>query len=222
VTRVAGVDGCAAGWVAVVLVDGRFAEAQLRPRFAALVEDAATVIGVDIPLGCCTVPRAADVAARQLLGGRRASVFDPPPPDVLDAPDLATANRLARARHGRGVSAQAWSLRAKMLDVAPCWQAEPSRIVEVHPEVSFRALAGAPLAHAKRSWAGHRDRVALLAGAGIVLPDDLGAAGAAGLDDVLDAAVVAWSAARVASGTAVPVPDPPERDGAGRPVAIWW
>ena len=220
-TRVAGVDGCAVGWVAVVLVDGPFAEAHLAARFADLVGDTAGVIGVDIPLGSCGCPRAADVAARRLLGPRRASVFDPPPLDVLDAPDLATANRRARAQHGRGVSAQAWNLRAKMRDVEPHWHAEPSRIVEVHPELSFATLHGAPLRHPKRTWAGHAARVALLAGVGIALPADLGAPGAAGADDVLDAAIVAWSAARVAAGDARCVPDPPEHDDTGRVVAIW-
>jgi len=221
VTRVAGVDGCAGGWVAVTLVDGQFAGARLAARFADLLDDPATVIGVDIPLGSCASPRAADVAARQRLGPRRASVFDPPPPEVLDAPDLATANELARRRYGRGVSAQGWHLREKMRDAEPHWRAEPSRIFEVSPELSFATLHGAPLSHAKRTWAGAQARTALLARAGIVVPADLGAAGAAGVDDVLDAAAVAWTAARLATGAACCLPTPPDRDRAGRAVAIW-
>jgi predicted RNase H-like nuclease len=222
VTRVAGVDGCVAGWVAVILEDGAFAAARLAARFADLVDDPASVIGVDIPLGSSGFPRDADVAARELLGPRRSSVFDPPPPEVLDAADLATANRIARATYGRGVSAQAWTLRTKMRDVEPHWHAAPDRIAEVHPEVSFRELgAGQPMAHAKRTWAGVRERTALLAGAGIEVPDDLGRCGDAGADDVLDAAVVAWTATRRAAGTARSIPNPPEHDDAGRPVAIW-
>jgi predicted RNase H-like nuclease len=221
VTRVAGVDACPAGWVAVILVDGGFAEAHLAPSFAELVDDPATVIGVDIPLGSCGYPRAADVAARERLGPRRASVFDPPPPEVLEAPDLAAANRIARATYDRGVSAQAWNLRAKMLDVAPHWHAAPRRIFEVHPEVSFAQLGHAWMPHAKHTWAGARERTELLARAGICIPDDPGEAGAAGVDDVLDAAVVAWTATRVAAGTAASLPNPPEHDARGRPVAIW-
>lgn len=221
-TRVAGVDGCVAGWVAVILEDGAFAESRLAARFADLVDDAAKVIGVDMPLGSCGFPRTADVAARELLGARRSSVFDPPPPEVLDTADLATANQIARVTYGRGVSAQAWTLRTKMRDVEPHWHASPDRIVEVHPEVSFRELGdGRPMMHAKRTWAGFRERTALLARAGIELPDDLGASGDAGADDVLDAAVVAWTAARRAAGTAKSIPNPPDHDNAGRPVAIW-
>jgi predicted RNase H-like nuclease len=222
VTRVLGVDGCPQGWVAVALVDGSFAGARVATHFAELVEDPAAVIGVDIPLGSTGPGRAADGEARALLGPRRGSVFLPPPRDVLEAPDHATANAACRARYGRGVSAQAWNLAGKMLDVEPHWQERPDRVFEVSPELSFAQLGGAPRPHAKRTWAGARDRTALLATAGIELPDDLGAAGVAGTDDVLDAAAVAWSAARLAADVACSVPNPPERDAAGRPVAIWW
>jgi predicted RNase H-like nuclease len=47
------------------------------------------------------------------------------------------------------------------------------------------------------------------------------AAGKAGVDDVLDAAIAAWTARRVASGQARAVPDPPERFSDGLPCAIW-
>ena len=222
-TRVLGVDGCRAGWVAVALVDGVFADACLVSCFGDLVGDPAAVIGVDIPLGSVGASRAADREARRLLGPRGASVFAALPRDALDAPDHATANRLVRARHGVGVSAQAWNLAPKMRDVEPHWQADPARVVEVHPELSFRALAGdEPLPHSKHTWAGLRARLALLAGAGIVVPDDPGPAGAAGADDLVDAAAVAWSAARVAAGTAASVPADPECDAAGRRVAISW
>jgi len=222
VTRVLGVDGCRAGWVAVALVDGAFAEARLVAHFGELVEDPAAVIGVDIPLGSIGASRAADREARRLLGPRGASVFAALPREVLEAPDYATANRAVRERFGVGVSAQAWNLAPKMRDVEPHWHAAPARIVEVHPELSFRALAGAPLAHSKHSWAGLRMRLALLARAGIALPDDPGPAGTAGPDDVVDAAAVAWSAARLAAGTAERVPGDDERDAAGRLVAISW
>ncbi|HSO94723.1 MAG TPA: DUF429 domain-containing protein [Acidimicrobiia bacterium] len=221
-SRVLGVDGCRAGWIAVALERGRFAAARFAARFADLVDDEATVIGVDIPLGSNGPIRAADGAARRLLGRRGTSVFDPPPRDVLEAPDHGTANRWCRERHGRGVSAQAWNLAHKMLDVEPHWQRAPARIFEVHPELSFAAMAGSVVEDPKRTWAGHRTRARLLADVGIGVPDELGAAGGAAPDDVLDAAAVAWSAARIAAGTQRCVPDPAEHDAAGRPVAIWY
>jgi predicted RNase H-like nuclease len=42
----------------------------------------------------------------------------------------------------------------------------------------------------------------VLAAAGIVVPTDIGEAGRAGADDVLDAAAAAWSAGRIARGEA--------------------
>ena len=94
--------------------------------------------------------------------------------------------------------------------------------MEAHPELSFAALAGAPLASRKSTWAGAAERRSLLERAGIVLPGDLGRAGAqAAVDDVLDAAAVAWTARRVAAGSARSLPDPPERFSDGIPCAIW-
>jgi len=86
----------------------------------------------------------------------------------------------------------------------------------------FAELAGAPLDAAKKTWAGQQQRRRLLGREGVLPPDDLGAAGAfAAPDDVLDAAAVAWTARRIASGQARSLPCPPELDHLGRPMAIW-
>jgi hypothetical protein len=91
----------------------------------------------------------------------------------------------------------------------------------VHAEVSFAVMSGTRMASPKRAWSGVHERLAALAGAGIRLPAELGAAGrAAGIDDVLDAAAAAWTARRVAGGEAMSFPSPRERLD-GRPAAIW-
>jgi Protein of unknown function (DUF429) len=46
-------------------------------------------------------------------------------------------------------------------------------VIEVHPEVSFAALAGRPLRNSKRSWNDQMEQRRLLASAGIELPDEL-------------------------------------------------
>ena len=166
--------------------------------------------------------RAADREARRLLGRRGSSVFAAPPREVLDRAGSCDGepDRPGPVR-GR-VSAQAWNLVAKMRDVDRWWQVDPARVVEVHPELSFRELAGGEPLPSKRTWAGLRRRVALLAEAGIVVPDEVGDAGRAGADDVLDTAAVAWSAARCAAGRASHVPRDEERDPGGRSVRISW
>ena len=222
--RVAGVDACKQGWVAVLVTAGTVRDVVVGEAFAPLVDALGSldVIAVDIPIGMPTTPpRRADIEARKLVGRRAASIFSTPPRAVVEAATYPEALETSRRRYGRGVSVQSYRLRTKLLDVDRRVRAGAD-IHEVHPEVSFRAMAGSPLAFSKRSWNGQMQRRKLLAGAGLVIPDELSDAGAVAVDDVLDAAAVAWSAARIAAGTATPIPDPPDRDEHGRAVAIWY
>ncbi|MFB7501113.1 DUF429 domain-containing protein [Streptomyces sp. NPDC056161] len=221
---VVGVDACGRqGWVGIRLTDGGYAGSLVAARLADLLLRCpeATAVGVDIPLGLPESGwRAADRAAKAFLGARHSSVFMAPPRPVWEVPDHPAANSLCRDLTGNGLSRQAFALRAKVLDARECWTLDPERIHEVHPEVAFRAMAGTPLAHGKRSWGGQVLRRALLARQGMSLPDALGAADTVPADDVLDAAAAAWSAHRVATARSVRLPDPPERDAAGRPITI--
>ena len=199
-----GVDAARGGWIAVALRKGRFVDAVLERRFPALLErfPKAEVVGVDVPIGLPQVGsrRRADVDARAVVGARRASVFFTPPRVALEATTYTQARALAP-----GISAQGWALKTAILDVD---RVRDARVREVHPEVSFAALAGKPLSFAKRTWNGQRERLQLLAGAGIELPDRLDA-GLVRADDVLDAAVAAWSASRIARGEHVTFPSDP-------------
>ena len=135
------------------------------------------------------------------------------------APTIAPnthAEAIVRCGDGPRISAQAFALRMKILEVDP-YRGDP-RVCEVHPELSVAAIGGAPLP-SKRSWNGAAARRRLLAGVGIEIPDDLGTvAGRVPPDDVLDAAAAAWTAGRIALGRAVCLPaDPPVEDG----LAIW-
>jgi len=215
---VTGVDGCKSGWMAVTLSEGTLSAARLsgvavRARTAATLDGLGIegVTGIDMPLGLLAEGwRTADAVARALLGPRGASVFAVPPRPVWLVADYATANRRCRELTGRGMSAQAWGLRVRLLEADRFRRGHVGPLYEVHPELSFAALAGAPLAESKHSAAGLARRRALLAAAGIVLPDRV--AGAAE-DDLLDAAAVAWSARRIAAGTARVLPDPPVQRG---------
>ena len=204
-----GVDAARGGWVAVALQDGAFADAALERRFPSLLErfPDASVIGVDVPIGLPegTERRRCDVEARRAIGPRRSSVFFTPARAALEASTYTAARKLAPS-----TSAQGWALRTAILDVD---RVRDPRVHEVHPEVSFAVLAGEPLAFAKRTWNGQHHRVRLLARAGIELPDMLDA-GLVAVDDILDAAVAAWTATRIAREVHVTVPADPE---AGEP-----
>ncbi|MBT2507725.1 DUF429 domain-containing protein [Streptomyces sp. ISL-98] len=231
---VLGVDACTAGWVAVELRDARFAGARLATDVRSLLREAGEarsggggveVVAVDMPLGLLdTGWRRAEAEAAALLGRLRGSVFRVPPHAVWQEEHYEAANRRCRELTGAGLSRQSWGLAVKLREANGCLaDAGADRLFEVHPEVSFWALAGkTPLPHRKKSWAGQMARRSLLEAAGVVLPDELGDVGRVPPDDVLDAAAAAWSAQRIAQGRAQPLPDPPQYDSRGRAVAIWY
>jgi predicted RNase H-like nuclease len=103
------------------------------------------------------------------------------------------------------MSAQAYALRAKILEVDPIAAVE-DRVVEAHPEVCFRAMKGSHLRFPKKSWNGQMERRSLLRSQGIELPDHLPGARSVPADDLLDAAAAAWTSLRVSSGKARVLP----------------
>jgi predicted RNase H-like nuclease len=225
---VLGVDGCRSGWVGIVLVPARPVVGVVGATITTLVQAASAAvgplgtIGIDMPIHPPDAGyRQADLAARAHLGRKASSIFPTPARPVLQASSYADACAVARALDGRAISRQAWALRTKILEVGAWLPAAPCPVYEVHPEVSFSLLTGVPIVAAKRSAAGLAARRQALADAGIRVPTDLAQARGVAADDVLDAAVVAWSARRVAAGRARSFPDPPELLPDGRVAAIW-
>jgi predicted RNase H-like nuclease len=224
---VLGVDACPAGWVGLVLA-GRSARAVVHAEIGSLVALAAAdgplgTIAIDIPIGLADCgPRQADLLARTAAGRRWASVFGTPVRAALRADTYPEALAVSRALTGRGISSQAFRLRDKILQVDSWRERAPCPVVEAHPELSFAAMAGAPLSDSKSTWAGAVRRRQLLAAHGIDLAGDLGLSGwRVGVDDVLDAAAVAWTAIRVAAGAARRLPALAERFSDGVDCAIW-
>ena len=214
---VAGVDGCRAGWIVV-----HAGHASVDRDFAAVLDRLPddTVVAVDIPIGLADehLPggREVDRAARVALGGKHSSVFSAPPRCALGARTLSDARRC-----GARLTLQTLNLLPRIEDVDGVMTPElQSRVFEVHPELSFAAMAGGPpVLTPKRSAAGSEERRALLRRVGVCVPER--PAGAA-LDDLLDACALTWSACRVADGTASHVPDPPARDARGLSMELHW
>ncbi len=211
---VAGVDGYRKGWVAVSVDPSGDVEVSTHSSFAEVLALRAQVIAVDIPIDPTGQgARRADSGARAFVGGRASSVFATPPRAALEAATFSEANELARTITGKGLSQQAFGLRQKLLEVHE-HAAGDERIVEMHPEVSFCELAGAPLGESKHTAEGLARRRALLSGVGIELPKAVHGVPEV---DLLDAAVGAWPAARYARGNARAFP-PEHTDRLG---AIW-
>lgn len=206
--RVVGVDGCRGGWLAAVDDAGAVSWVWTRDIRELLALSAAAV-AIDIPIGLPeTGRRGCDVAARELLGSRRATVFFAPVRPVLGCASYAEARALLADRGGPSMSAQAFGIVAAVRAVdAALSPADSRRVIEAHPELAFLRLTGATLP-AKKSAQGHDARVEALAR---VWPDvaDLVATapGRAAPDDALDALACAWVARRWAHGDAAVVGD---------------
>lgn len=219
---VVGVDGCLGGWIAVAY-DASLSTLtpQIHSTFGELLanySDAAR-IAIDVPIGLAQGgTRACDVEARRVLGPRRSSVFPAPDPRLLDAIvnetlDYKGASERSHSILGKGISKQAYAIFPKIAEVnkvlTPYIQ---ERVVEVHPEVSFWALAGRrPMEHHKGKLEGFQERRNHLIEAleGVYVPTREEArrvAPPAKPDDVLDAAVAAWTARRLAEGRSERLP----------------
>jgi len=224
-TLVAGADVAKGRWVVVMLRDGHFDRATLTKTLADFLVKAQEleVLAVDIPIG---LPggkehRQCDIAAKAFLRPRSFTVFFTPPRPVLEAPTYQEGNQLSWHDYERGVSAQAYALSKKILEVDPI-AASDDRVVEVHPEVCFRAMKGEPLDYSKHSWNGQAERRRLIAAVGIDIPDDLQDAGSAPPDDILDAEAAAWAAWRVDTGKAKVLPSSAVGCDTSRREVIWF
>ncbi|MGD9914071.1 MAG: DUF429 domain-containing protein [Rhizobiaceae bacterium] len=247
---IAGVDGCKAGWVAVILELGAAPRARVCPDMATLVAslpDDAT-IAVDMPIGLPEFSarggRGPEALVRRLLGERQSSVFSIPSRAAVYAHDAPfttldgwyaghrQASAVARATSDppRAVSIQAFGILSKIREIDRLLADRPelrARLLESHPELAFWQLNGRrPMNLPKKikgrvNPAGMAERRALLTACGF----DAGFLEApprgAAADDFLDAAAVMLVALRHARGEAVSFPDPPAADERGIPLAIW-
>jgi predicted RNase H-like nuclease len=236
----AGVDGCAGGWIAAfvrpsgdgaaVAVYARFEEVLTAPQRPAIV-------AIDMPIGLPERAglggRAAEKTVRPLLGARQSSVFSVPSRAAIEATDYAAAcaTALATSEPPRKVSKQLFNIAPKIREVDAVLRAEPAlarRVFEVHPELAFWRLNGErPLSEPKKVKSrpyppGLALRRELLRAAGLSATSiEASPPKGAAADDLLDALACAAVARRLHEKTARPFPDPPPRDAYGLPMAIW-
>src|SRR3712207_4730533 len=148
--------------------------------------------------------RLCDVRARDLLRpyGATSSVFPTPVRAVLATDDYAEARALSRAatHPPRAPSAQSFQLVRAIRSLDHALGEPPAEhVVEVHPELAFRAL-DRELRDAKVTARGLARRLAALRGVMDVDAALLDAPPRVPAVDALDACAAAWSARRVAGG----------------------
>lgn len=221
---VLGVDGWRGAWVGARL-DGRAVELLALPDAAVvLAVPDVEVVGIDMPIGLSDDGvRLCDVEARRRLGRAGSSVFPTPVRAVLATDDYAEARALSRAATDppRAPSAQSFQLVRAIRSLDDALGDPPTdRVVEVHPELAFRALDPA-VRDPKGTARGMAQRLAALRTVMDVDAALLDAPPRVPAVDALDACAAAWSARRIADGTAECVGDG-ATDARSRPMRICW
>lgn len=225
---VAGIDGCRGGWVnfKVDLTSlGTSVELTDVPSILRNKPDDLAILAIDIPIGLLDGSRVCDKAARKLLGQPRGtSVFAAPCRAAVHAATYEEASAVNQQKTGRGLSQQAWGIVPKIKQVDDAITSDCQRwAFEVHPEVCFWALSQRrPMKHNKKTKDGVAERTALLRR---IFPDIerhlVNRPPRVAADDLLDAAVAAWTATRWNRDEAECV-CPPERDNRGIEMTIYY
>jgi predicted RNase H-like nuclease len=219
---VAGVDGCPAGWIAVLWDGGGQLAPQLCPSFADVMALPAGIIAVDMPIGLPEQSgRPPEREVRAKLGIRRSSVFSVPSYEAIQCLDYREACRinLLHSNPPRRVSQQCFHLFPKMREIdALVTPDHQSRIYESHPELAFWIMNNetpVPLAKKARSGSKHAGaelRKSLLRCNGVPV-DSLSAnyrRRDVGADDLLDACACTFVAWRILNRRSIRFPaDPP-------------
>ncbi|WP_306149247.1 MULTISPECIES: DUF429 domain-containing protein [unclassified Roseibium] len=238
-TWVAGVDGCRAGWIAVLrnLSDPKDLKLQLFEHFADLlsVQPDLKIIAVDMPIGLPDLlgpdGRGAEKAARKHLGMRQSSVFSVPSRAAVYEEDYRASceTSLKTSSPPRKVSKQCFYLYPKIREIDGLMTpALEERVHEVHPELAFWRLNGeAEMSLPKKVKSranpeGLDQRRDLLVSKGLPKPFlDQKSPRGCGRDDLLDAAANSLIAERIFNRQAEPFPENYQRDGKGLRMAIW-
>jgi predicted RNase H-like nuclease len=225
--RIAGADGCRAGWLVVEarenLSDAGF---RIAPNWNE-ADSNARIIAVDMPIGLsASGVRRCEAEARKLLSPFASRVFKTMPRGALRFAqnDWATANRWARAQGFGGISKQIWNIRPKIKEIdAVIAPEDQRRIYEAHPELAFARLNGGRALASKHTGEGCKARARLLRQAGFGDIDrwlkSLSRRHAKA-DDLLDACALVVTAQHILRGRERQVPEVVERDRRGLRMSI--
>lgn len=227
-----GIDGCRAGWFAVIKTASGW-QTRLAGSLQHLLTDAKEFsrVLIDIPIGLADGhKRECDQLARRLLTPlRHTSVFSTPVRDAVYAHDYASACDINARQTGTRITLQAWNICPKIREVDEFLRQHTEwapKVYESHPEVAFYALNNCqPMSSPKKSSEGQAERLALLAahldGSREIFEDAVISHPRSELqkDDVIDALVLAVSAAQTGNSL-ISLPDSPPLDRYGLPMRI--
>ncbi len=217
-------------------------------RLWAVHGDTADRIVVDVPIGLCSsledpdpcgrttdgeLSRHCDDLARTVIGSRFSSVFTAPCRKAVelaaDGAPYSEVNEANRDHTGKGLMQQAANIAPSIVEVDELLRedGDPDVLVEGHPEVCFRAFGDSELDHSKKTAPGVDERLSILESTSEYeqetwrrLARELADEGlSTGLDDLLDALVLAVTAGASSDELQIIPADPPE-DGEGLPMQM--
>lgn len=228
--KLAGVDGCRGGWLAILEDTATHAISSQVVASAAEAAALADIVAIDMPIGLESKKygRDCDWAARKFIGPRFNSVFPAPIESVVFGIDIRTASADQRMIVGKGVSPPCIAIIPQIWEVNRLLRGDQTlvnRVLEVHPEVSFRAMRGSHLEYPKRDLSGALLRLSLIRAAfGENAFEPVRREQRRGQvedDDILDAFAALWTARRIAAGTFQQLPEgPTQYDAKGLPMRI--
>jgi len=229
-----GVDWSGGSWLAVAFDGPEFDHAAVFEEVGELwarYEDDAQLVLIDVAIGLIEEgddARECDLLAREVLGPRSVNVFTPPVREATRKRRYPAAKRVHERKTDAELSKQAFAISDSIAAVDDLLRNVPeakAAIRESHPEVCFRAFAGEPLQHSKKTAGGYAERMRTLASFDTDAPPIVQAvAGATGgedvaVDDVLDAVTLAYTA-RPGPGTLGSLPSDPPTDAKGLPMEM--
>ncbi len=230
-----GVDGCKAGWIAAKFYKTpRTVEISIWPAFKDLFDalnNQPAIAMIDMPIGLKErEKRACEGMARSLLKPlRHASIFPSPLRPMLSCKTYEEANAYGKKLGpGFGLTKQSWMITPKIREIDAVMTPEhQSHIGEGHPELAFwRLCGGAACPHPKRTEAGQKERLKILAKNGLrginkLYADTRKEYGAKiAMDDIIDACALALTAEARFLGKAKRLSDD-SRDARGLVTEIW-
>ncbi|MDR0951837.1 MAG: DUF429 domain-containing protein [Oscillospiraceae bacterium] len=195
-----GVGNCKYGWVAVILTSSGGATLKPLQKIDEILNIKADVIIIDIPIGFMDAgnnERPGDKLARKMVGKRASSVFPVPCRRAIYAESYEQASLINKNSTGRGLSKQSWAIVPKIREVDEFLREYPHMrrcLIESHPELCFTALRCEPCEYSKKTPEGLSERKVALSrylDTENLLAQNPFRKKDAGVDDILDAAVLA-------------------------------
>ncbi|MFB6172111.1 MAG: DUF429 domain-containing protein [Haloarculaceae archaeon] len=172
VTLYVGATWCSPGWLAVAYTERGFDHSTVFEEVGQLwtrYQERARRVFVDVPVGLResgSEPRPPEPLAREVVGPQAGTVVAAPVREATRKQTYRAANRVTERKADRGISRRAHARSRGIADVDDLLQAiDDAREVvrESHPEVCFRAFAGAPLRYPRSVAAGYAERMRALA-----------------------------------------------------------